>query len=182
VLVKIAAVVLVLAIVPAALWVAGGLPLPHARQDLVSVLPEPKRSPEAAWRQRVGSICGWQRKQVRTLGKAFRRAATPADVQLLLESAIRLGERSTEIFRRLDAPLTYRREARTLLLLWHRENDALKEFAAAAERQNRAAFAYRMRVIARLDFRISRIFARLDVDGCTRKPVRVLDEDRAPIV
>lgn len=182
VLVRIAAVLFVLGIVPAALWAAGDLPLPHARQDLVPYLPEPKASAENTWRKQVGAICGWQRKQVRTLGKAFRRAATPADVQLLLEGAIRLGERSAAIFGRLDAPLTYRREARRLLYLFRRENETLKEFAEAAEEQNRAAFLHGIRHIARLDAAISRIFTGLEIAPCKGKPVIVPEREGAGVV
>jgi hypothetical protein len=182
VLVKLAAVVLVLGIVPAALWAAGDLPLPQAREDLVPSLSGPELSPENAWRQRVGAICGWQRKQARTLGKAFRKVATPADLELLLDNAIRLGERSAAIFRRLDPPLTYRREARTLRRLFHRENVALREFADATEEQNRAAFVHGLREIAEVDGRIGQIFTELGIDECRTKPLAVPDEGRTPIV
>ena len=77
VLVKLVVVAFALGVVPAALWATGNLPPPHAREDLVSQLSVPKLSAEEEWRQHVGAICGWQRKQVRTLGKAFRRAVTP---------------------------------------------------------------------------------------------------------
>jgi hypothetical protein len=168
--------------VPAALWATGNLPPPHAREDLVSQLSVPKLSAEEEWRQHVGAICGWQRKQVRTLGKAFRRAVTPADFQLLLDNAIRLGERSTGIFERLRAPLTYRREARTLVRLFRRDNAALRRLADAADRQNRAALLRAFRQIARIETRISRIFVQFDIDRCRVKPVAVPDEGRAPIV
>jgi hypothetical protein len=182
VLAKLAAVALVLGIVPAALWAAGELPPPQARVDLVRDLPEPELSAEEEWRQRVADLCGWQRKQARALGKAYRNAATPADFQLLLDNEIRLNERSTAIFRRLRAPLTYRREARTLLRLLQREDVALKRLAEAADGQSRAAFIRALRNIARVETRIGRVFSEFDIDGCRAKPVAAPDEDRAPAV
>jgi hypothetical protein len=182
VLVKLAAVALVLGIVPAALWAAGDLPVPQAREDLVPSLSSPELSPENEWRQRVGAICGWQRKQTKTLGKAFRKVVTPADLELLLENAIRLGERSEAIFRRLHPPLTYRREARTLRRLFHRENTALRRFADAMETQNRGAFLHGLQEVARVDARIGQTFTQLGIDECRTKPLAVPDEGRAPIV
>ena len=181
-LAKLAAVAIVLGIVPAALWAAGELPPPHARDDLVRELPEPKLSAEAEWRQRVGDVCGWQRRQAKALGKAFRQAVTPADFQLLLDNAIRLGERSTGIFSRLPAPLTYRREARTLVRLFRSENDALKQLADAAKGERRRAFVHAVRRISRVEERIGRLFADFDIERCKAKPVALPDEDRAPSV
>jgi hypothetical protein len=182
VLAKLAAVALVLGIVPAALWAAGELPPPQAREDLVRDLPEPELSAEEEWRQQVGDLCGWQRKQAKTLGKAYRNAVTPADFQLLLENEIRLNERSTAIFRRLRAPLTYRREARTLLRLLRREDAALKRLAEAVDRQSRAAFIRALRNVARMETSIGRVISQFDIDGCRARPVTAPDEDRAPSV
>jgi hypothetical protein len=182
VLAKLAAVALVLGIVPAALWAAGELPPPQAREDLVRELPAPKISAEEQWRHRVGDVCGWQRHQAKTLGQALRKAVTPADFRLLLDNAIRLSQRSTAIFGRLDAPLTYRREARTLVRLLESENSALEKLADAVEREQRTALMRTIRQIARLDSRIGRIFADFDIARCRAKPAIVPDEDRAPAV
>jgi hypothetical protein len=182
VLVKLVVVAFALGVVPAALWATGNLPPPHARQDVVPFLSRPKPKAEEAWRQRVGVICGWHRKQARSLGRAYGKAVTPADFQLLLENEIRLNERSTAIFRRLRAPLAYRREARTLVRLLRREDAALKRLAATAGQPNRAALVRALRHIARAEVRIGRIFTQFDIDRCQAKPGTAPDEDRAPSV
>src|SRR4051794_29348349 len=95
---KVCAFVFVLGIVPATLWLAGFLPPPEARSDVVAS--ETRRtSEETAWRTRMGAICGWERKQGRALEKAFRRASSPADVQILFQEAIRLSDESLGMFK-----------------------------------------------------------------------------------
>ena len=95
---RIAAGVVVVGVVPAALWLAGLLPLPEARSDVVAY--ESRTTPEEqAWRDRVSAICGWERKQGRAFEKAFRHASSPADVQLLFKEAIRLGDEAKLVHR-----------------------------------------------------------------------------------
>ena len=179
---KLVTLVFVLGVVPGALWATGQLPPPHAREDLVSSLSPHKPDAETEWLQRVGAICVWERKRARALGKAFHRATTPADVRLLLESAIHLSERSAAVFKRLEAPFAYRREARTLRRLFRRERAAMRRAREAVEQQNRTAFFRALRALAEADAEGSRILGDLGVDGCGVKPVSVPERERVRTV
>src|SRR5919197_5325651 len=102
-LARIAAGVVVVGMVPGALWLTGLLPPPEARSDVVAYESR-TTSEEAVWRDHVGEICRWERKQGRALQKAFRRASSPADVQLLFREGLRLGDETLAMFNRLDPP------------------------------------------------------------------------------
>jgi hypothetical protein len=178
---KVCAFVFVLGIVPATLWLAGFLPPPEARSDVVAS--ETRRtSEETAWRTRMGAICGWERKQGRALEKAFRRASSPADVQILFQEAIRLSDESLGMFKRLDTPLEYRREARTLQRLSRQERIAIKHALEALRDGRRAAFIRAIRAVVAADSKSSALLARLDIDGCKLKPVTVPQGSRERIV
>src|SRR5918912_1573488 len=103
-LARIAAAVVVVGMVPGALWLKGVLPPPEARSDVVAY--ESRTTPEEkVWRDRVSAICGWERRQGRALGKAFRHASSPVDFQLLFREGLRLGDESIAMFNRLETPL-----------------------------------------------------------------------------
>ena len=169
---KLAAFVFVIGVIPAALWVADLLPPPEARSDIVASESR-TTSEETAWRDRVGVICGWERKQGRALEKAFRRASSPVDVELLFKAAIHLSDESLGIFKRLDTPLEYRREARTLRRLAWQERMAIKHALEAFEQRRRASFMRAIRDVVAADAKSSRLLAQLGVDGCNVKPVTV---------
>jgi hypothetical protein len=178
---KLAAFAVVVGVVPAALWLAGLLPPPEARSDVVAGESR-TTSEETAWRSRVGAICGWERKQARALEKAFRRASSPADFQLLFQEAIRLSDESLGIFKRLDTPLEYRREARTLRRLSWQERTATKHALEAFKEGKRAAFARAIRALVAVDSKSSNLLAQLGIDGCKVKPVTVPQGSRERIV
>jgi hypothetical protein len=178
---KACAFVLVLGVVPATLWLAGFLPPPVARSDVVAS--ETRTiSEETAWRTRMGAICGWERKQGRTLEKVFRRASSPADVQLLFQEAIRLSDESLAMFKRLNTPLEYRREARTLQRLSWQERMAIKHALEAFKDGKRAAFVRAIRGLVVVDSKSSNLLAQLGIDGCNVKPVTVPQGSRDRIV
>jgi hypothetical protein len=178
---KVCAFVFVVGIVPATLWLAGLLPPPEARPDVVASESRPA-SEEAAWRLRMGAICGWERKQGRALEKAFRRASNPADVQLLFQEAIRLSDESLAILKRLDTPLEYHREARTLERLSWQERMAIKHALDAFKEGKRAPFGRAIRALVAADSKSSSLLAQLGVDGCNVKPVTVPQGSRERIV
>jgi hypothetical protein len=167
---KLAAFVFVVGVVPAALWLAGALPPPEARSDVVAYESR-TTSEETAWRDRVSAICGWERKQGNALKKAFRKASSPADVQLLFREAIRLSDESLAIFKRLETPLEYRREARTLRRLSWQERMAIKHALEAFKQRRRAAFVRAIRALVAADAKSSSVLAQLGIDGCNVKPV-----------
>ncbi len=178
---KLAAFVFVVGVIPATLWVTGLLPPPEARSDIVAS--EARATPEeTAWRQRVGAICVWERKQGRALEKAFRKASSPADVQLLFQEAIRLSDESLAMFKRLDTPLEYGREARTLQRLSWQERTAIKHALAAFKDGKRAAFIRAIRALVAADSKSSGLLAQLGIDGCDVKPVTVPQGSRERIV
>jgi hypothetical protein len=181
VLAKVCAFVFVVGVIPATLWLAGFLPPPEARSDVVASASR-TTSEETAWRTRMGAICGWERKQGRALEKAFRRASSPADFQLLFQEAIRLSDESLAILRRLDTPLEYRREARTLRRLSWRERMAIKHALDAFKEGKRTAFVRSIRALVAVDSKSSSLLGQLDIDGCNVKPVTVPQGSRERIV
>jgi len=180
-LAKLAAFMFVVGVIPGALWVAGLLPPPEARSDVVASESR-TTSEETAWRDRVSAICGWERKQGRALEKAFRRASSPADFQLLFQEAIRLSDESLAMFKRLATPLEYRREARTLRRLSWQERMAIKHALEAFKDGRRAAFVRAIRALVTADSKSSRLLAQLGIDGCNVKPVTVPQSGRERIV
>jgi hypothetical protein len=169
---RIAAAVLVVGVVPGALWVTGLLPPPEARSDVVP-FESRTTSEQAAWSNRVNAICGWERKQVRALRKAFRRASSPADVEFLFKAAIRLSDESVAMFKRLDAPLEYRREVRTLQRLFRQERRSIEQALEAFKKRQSVAFMRAIRRLAATDERTTRILAQLGADGCRVQPITV---------
>jgi hypothetical protein len=176
-LARLAAVVLVLGAVPATLFAAGQLPLPEREQGVV---PYETRtlSAETQWREHVNAICAWEKKQAKTLVRAFRRARTRADVELLLQHAIRLGEQSSAIFGRLHPPLVYRREATTLRRVFRSERAALANLLDAFRVGNRAAFYSAAKRLVAADQRSTRLLTELGVDGCGVRPIAVPERER----
>jgi hypothetical protein len=181
VLSRLAAVVLVLGIVPAAVFATGQLPLRQREEGVVPYMPRTV-SPEEQWRDRMGVICGWEKEQAKSLERAFRRASTVADVQLLFEHAIHLGERSSAIFGRLRVPLAYRREARELRGLLRAKRNALEGLLEALRAGKRPAFFRAARRLAAADVRSSRLLTQLGIAGCGVKPVSVPERERVRIV
>jgi hypothetical protein len=181
VLAKLGAFLFVIGVVPATLWLTGLLPPPEARSDVVASESR-TTSEETAWRKRMGAICGWERKQGRALEKAFRRASSPADVQLLFQEAIRLSDESLAILKRLDTPLEYRREARALQRLSWQERMAIKHALEAFKDGKRAAFVRAIRALVAADSKSSSLLAQLGIAGCNVKPVAVPQGSRERIV
>lgn len=162
--VRIVAILLVLGAVPGALWAGGYLPPPDSPKA-----PVQGANPslvEAEWRDRVETICGWERRRVRAIAKAFRRAASPADALFAFDSTIRLGRTSLEIFRRLDTPFAFQREVRELKGLLEREQRALIALRDALRAGNLRAFSRHAQKIARAEGRKRVHFADLGLRGC----------------
>lgn len=181
-LARIAAGVVVVGLVPGALWVAGLLPPPEARSDVVAY-DSRTTSEEALWREHMGAICGWEQKQGRALERAFRRASTPADVELLFREGVRLGDESLGMFNRLDTPLEYRREARTLKRLFREERQNLVRAIEAFKHARRAAFLRAIREFAAADAKSTQLLVQLGVNGCGNvKPVTLPQGQRERIV
>jgi hypothetical protein len=181
VIAKVAAFLFVVGVAPAALWLAGLLPPPEARSDVVAYEAR-TTSDETAWRNRVSAICGWERKQGRALGKAFRKASSPVHFQLLFQEAIRLSDESLAIFKRLDTPLEYRREARSLQRLSWQERTAIRHALEAFKQGRRAAFVRAIRALVAVDSKSSSLLTQLGIDGCNVKPVTVPQGGRERIV
>ena len=167
--------------VPAALWVTGLLPPPEARSDVVAYESR-TTSEETVWRNHVGEICRWERKQGRALEKAFRRASSPADVQLLFREGLRMGQESLGMFNRLDTPLEYKREVRTLKRLFREEGRNLERALEAFKHGRRAAFVRAIHRFAAADAKSTRLLVQLGVDGCNVKPVTLPQGQRERIV
>jgi hypothetical protein len=181
-LARIAAGVVVVGVVPVALWVTGLLPIPEARSDVVAYESR-TTSEEAAWRDHVGAICGWERKQGRALERAFRRASSPVDVELLFKEGLRLGDESLGIFKRLHTPLEYERETRTLERLFREEHRNLERAIEAFKHRRRAAFVRAIRRFAAADVKSTRLLVQLGVHACGNvKPVTLPQGQRERIV
>jgi hypothetical protein len=181
-LARIAAGVVVVGMVPGALWLAGLLPPPEARSDVVAY-DSRTTSDEALWREHVSEICRWERKQGRALEKAFRRASSPADVQLLFREGLRMGDESIGMFNRLDTPLEYERETRTLKRLFREEHRNLNGALEAFKHARRAAFLRAIRRFAAADAKSTKLLVQLGVDGCGNvKPVTLPQGQRERIV
>jgi hypothetical protein len=181
VLAKLAIVVVVLGAVPGALFVAGALPIPEQREDIV-VSETRTRSDEELWRDRVGAICARAKEQAKALKRVFRRIYTPAEAVALLDNVLRLSTESNAIFRRLRPPFAFRREARTLRSLFRREEEALAELVRAARHGRRGAFFAAARELADVEARSSRLLADVGVAGCTVKPATVPNRERVRTV
>ena len=179
-LAKVLAFALVLGIVPVALLAFGGLPA-EPRKDLVASEVRQVNS-EQQWHDRVGAICGWQRKQVKLFKKAFRDVATLADVEFALKSAMRMIDDSRAIFSRLDPPIEFQREPRTLVRLLESESASLGAMAKAFHDQRRDAFVRSLRRFIRLDARSSALLNDLGGAGCGAKPITLPESQRVRIV
>jgi hypothetical protein len=178
---RLAAAIFVLGVIPASLWAAGVLPPDEPRQDLVP-FESRTTSADAEWRARVGTICRWERQQGREFTRAYRRASSPADIELLFEAAIRLTDESLAIFNRLDAPLQYRAEARTLRRLLREERDGIQGALEALNAGRRAAFFKSVRTFVAADTKSSRLLVELGIAGCKVQPVTVPEGERARVV
>jgi hypothetical protein len=179
---KLFAVALVLGLVAGALWLGGALQPPSPGDvgpSLAGV--EPARD-EGDWAAKVGAICGWERRQNDALERAFRRAVTPRDVELYLESAMSLATRTAGVFDRLQPPFAYRREVRELRRLLWRQQRGLENMLAAFKRRDRRAFVGAVRQLVRFDERTAAIFADLGVDGCGVKPVDLPESSRTRVI
>jgi hypothetical protein len=163
--VRLVAIVLVLGAVPGALWAAGYLPPPSAAPEAAPVVGNPGVA-EADWRDRVTAICDWERKRAKGLTRAYRHVASPADALLAFDTTIRLGRKSLEIFRRLDAPFAFEREARELERLLEREQRALVALRDALRTGNRSAFVRHAKEIGEVEQRKRVLFADLGLRGC----------------
>jgi hypothetical protein len=163
--VRVIAIVLVLGAVPGALWVAGYLPPPSAPDEPVQVVATPG-AVEADWQGKVTAICDWERKRVRGLKEAYRRVASPADALFAFDTAIRFGRTSLGIFRRLDPPFTFEREARELERLLEREQRALVALREALRTGKARAFVRHAKEIGAAEERKRALFADLGLRGC----------------
>jgi hypothetical protein len=163
--VRVVAILLVLAAVPGAVWIAGYLPPPSSPDAAVPGIANP-RSAEQDWRGRVTAICDWERKRYRGIKEAFRRVASPADALLAFDSTIRLGRTSLAIFRRLDAPFAYQREARELERVIEHEQKSLVALRDALHDGNGRAFVRHAQEIGQAGERKRALFADLGLRGC----------------
>jgi hypothetical protein len=179
--VKVVAVLLVLAAVPGGLWLAGYLPPPGPPDEAGQVAPEP-RSAEEDWRDRVNAICAWERKRVQGLREAYRRVASPADALLAFDSTIRLGRTSLAIFRRLDPPFAFQREAREFERLLQREQAALLALREALRKGNARAFVRNAQKIGQAEERKRAFFADLGLRGCLPRAPETPTEPQTPTV
>jgi hypothetical protein len=167
---KILAVLFVLAAVPVALWIGGYLPPPAptaAAEEPSAVDPGVA---ETEWRDRVAAICVWERERMKGIRRTFRRASTPADTMLNLDSMIRLGRSSLDVFRRLEPPFAFRREARELTRLLEREQRAVLGLRDAIRRGKAGAFFRNAKVIVAVEERKRAVLADLGLDGCLPRP------------
>jgi hypothetical protein len=179
--VRIVAILLVLGTVPGALWVAGYLPPPSSPEAAAQGSANPGLV-EAEWRDKVQAICAWERKRVQSITKAFRRVATPADALLVFDSTIRLGRTSLAIFRRLETPFAFQREARDVERVLEREQRALVGLREALRKGNGRAFARHAARIAQAEERKRALFADLGLRGCLpRAPERAPEIDASPV-
>jgi hypothetical protein len=174
---KLATLVVVLGVIPGALFAAGALPIPEQREDIVA-FETTTRSDEQLWRDRVGAICARAKEQARALKRVFRRIYTPAEAVALLDNVLRLSKESNAIFRRLRAPFAYRREARMLRSLFGREEEALADLVRAARHGRRGAFFAAARELAEVEVRSGRLLGELGVVGCGVKPATVPERER----
>jgi hypothetical protein len=165
VVVRIIAILVVLAAVPGALWIGGYLPPPATSEAAADAVTSPQLA-EEQWRDRMNAICEWERKRSRGLRKAFRQVALPADAILVFRSAVRLGRESLGVIRRLEAPFAYQREARQLKRLIGGEQEDLLALLDALTEGNRRAVARLARQIARVEERKRGIYADIGVRGC----------------
>lgn len=179
-LVKLAACVVVLGTVPALLLAFAGIP-DGPREDVVPFETRTVAA-EQQWLEHVGAICKWEQQQGKAFARAFRRAASPLDVEFLFKSAIRLTDESRAIFARLDVPLAYRREAKDLLRYMNQERAGLKGALEAFKKRRKAEFLRSVRRFVQADTKSSELLAQLGVDGCRVKPVTIPQSSRDRIV
>jgi hypothetical protein len=114
----------------------------------------------------VETIYAWGRKRVRSIAKAFRHAASPADALFAFDDTIRLGRTSLAIFRRLNTPFAFQREMRELERLLEREQRALVALRDALRAGNARAFSGHAQEIAQAEGRKRARFADLGLRGC----------------
>jgi hypothetical protein len=179
---KIGAILFVLGAVPFALWIGGYLPPPERTAAAES---RPAFEPglvEREWRDHVAGICAWERKRAQGIKKAFGRAVTPADALLGLDSAIRLGRSSLGIFRRLEPPFAYRREARQLRRLFEREQRAVVGLRDAIHAGERRAFFLNAKIIVAAEERKRVMLSDLGLQACIPQPPNPPAEDEATAV
>ena len=177
-----AALLFVLGAVPFALWVGGYLPPPERSAAAEN---RPALDPglvEVEWRHRMAAICAWERKRVQGIEEAFSRSVTPVDALLGLDSAIRLGRSSLGIFRRLEPPFAYRREARQLRRLLEREQRAVVGLRDAIRSGKRNAYLRNASVIVAAEKRKRVVLADLGLRTCIPYPPRPACESRREVV
>jgi hypothetical protein len=179
---RVAAIVLVLATVPGALWIAGYLPLPSNPEEPGQAAVGTADLEEEEWRQRVHALCDWERKRARAFKEAYRGAVSPADALFAFDSTIRLARKSLAIFRSLDVPFEFQRESRELERLLEREQTALLALREAVRTGNRRAFVHRVQEIGKSEQRKRALFSDLGLRGCLpRAPNGRPDPDRSTV-
>jgi hypothetical protein len=163
---KIGAILLVLGAVPFALWVGGYLPPPEKTAAAESRPPSEPGLVEAEWRDHVAAICTWEQKRARGIEQALRRSVTPAQAMLGIDNAIRLGRSSLNIFRRLEPPFTYRREARQLTRLLASEQRSMDGLRRAIRAANRKEYFRNARAIVGAEKRKRVMLSDLGLRAC----------------
>jgi hypothetical protein len=167
---KVAALLFVLGAVPFALWIGGYFPPPERTAAAEN---RPTLNPglaEVKWRDHVTAICAWERKRVQGIQEAFSRSVSPADALLGLDNAIRLGRSSLGIFRRLEPPFAYQREARQLRRLLEREQRAVVGLRDAIRSGKRKAYFRNARLIVAAEERKRVVLADLGLRACIPHP------------
>ena len=94
-----------------------------------------------------------------------------------------MGDESIGMFNRLETPLEYRRETRTLKRLFREERRNLKRALEAFKHGRRAPFLRAIRRFAAADVKSTRLLVQLGVDSCGNvKPVTLPQGQRERIV
>lgn len=166
---KIGAILFVLGAIPFALWVGGYLPPPEKTAAAESRPPFEPGVVEAEWRDHVAAICDWEKERAQDVEEALRRSVTPAQAMLGIDNAIRLGQSSLDIFRRLETPFAYRREARQLKRLLADEQQAVIGLRRAIRSANRKALYRNARTIVAAEKRKRVMLADLGLQACIPK-------------
>ena len=160
---KVGAILFVLGAVPFALWVGGYLPPPEKTAAAESAEPG---LVEAEWRDHVAAICIWEKKRAQGIEKALRQSVTPAQAMLGIDNAIRLGRSSLNIFRRLEPPFAYRREARQLRRLLATEQRSMDGLRRAIRAADRKAYFRNARAIVAAEKRKRAMLSDLGLRAC----------------
>ena len=182
---KLAVVIGFVALFVAAIKLSGAPLIPRG-QEPAAADRSPSLDPEAErreWIDHVGAICDWERKRTKTLFRVYRGSvAVPKNLELLLRSAIRMGDESKAIFNRLTPPFEYRREVRELRRHFADERRALEGLVDAVTALDRRQFLRRWRELAVANGRKIDALRNLGLSNCVPRPLPAEPEQSHLIV